>query len=513
MKTIKFKYLYGLVSLFLVLFYACKDDLSSLDTNKLPNVIVDTVGNSKLTVFQFDKLTLDPKVNLETIKDRTFKYEWTINIEPSSTEYIVIGNQKKLDYQVSFVPTSIDRPHQLVLKITDEKSGLDYIQDWPLQIRNGIGEGIVVVETYDNTNTDISHIMSPLVTPDFNLEKIRYKIYSSVNGAPISGLVNSMVYTKLGANNVLLAGTNNNLLSIKTLDYSAGDQKEKLFYAPQSSYSTGFLGNVVQNDIYVSEGKIYSNWLQISKFGLPNANNYTIPNIIAINSRYDYPNIVLNFYSEDKGHFAYQPSFASYADRTMRPVPSSAGVFNPNQLPNKKNIAASVNNQGDFLHLLKDKTTNKYGLWILSAGGYDSENWVITPSNPKKYVDLSNAPEIDQATQFAFLDNQQTFFYATKTKIYAVIYAATNPSFGLRYTAAANEEITSLKMYYQADYPLVSRDFFSKNGKQLILGTYNGTEGKVHVLPIINEGVGTIDQTNIKTYTGFGKILFTTTQL
>ncbi len=512
MKTIKYTYSLLISLVFLLFFASCKDDLSSLDTNKLSDIKVDTVGQSTLSVFQFDELVLDPKI-LGIGPNDQLTYEWTINLEPWSTEYITIGTEKKLTYEVGFVPTNLDRLHQIVLKIKDEKSGVTYIQDWPLMIRNGIGEGLVIVETYDNQNTDLSHIMSPLVTPDFNQEKIRTKIYSAANGTSIPGLVNSMIFTKLGSSNVLLGGTSNSLFAIKTLDYSLGDQNEKLFYAPQDSYGPEKLVNFVQNEIMIHKGKLYANWLQISKFGLPFPNNYNIPTILGINNRYDYPNISLNFYSEEKGHFAYQYSFATYGDRGMRPVPAATVPFNPNDLPNKQNIAAGISNQGEFIHILKDKSTQKYGLYILSAGGYDSENWVPTPSVPKKFMDLSNAPEIDQAIKFLVLDNQQVILYATKTKIYAIMYSALNPAYGLRYTVASGEEITALSVYLQADYPMINRENFSRNGKQLILGTYNGTEGKVHVLPLINEGVANIDQANIKTYNGFGKILFTITQL
>ena len=516
MKNINKSIILGLVTLLMTSFWGCKDDLSTLDTIKLPDITVDTTGQRMLNIFQFDRLQLNPKVIEKDLNGHTLSYEWSINLEPRSIDYITIGTTKQLDYEVSFAPTNQDYYHQVLLKITDENTRIAYYQAWPLSIRNSIGEGLVIAETHDGVNTDISHIMSPLVTPDYSEEKIRHKVFSGVNGYTIPGLVNYMMYARLGSTNVMLSATPNSLFTINTLDYQMGVKNEALFYAEQPSYGAAYMvsTNNTQNEIIVHDKKIYASWLQLTRFGLPSVTSYTIPNILAINADASSPqNVRMSFYSEENGHFAFQTTFSSFGDRTIKPVPSFAGVFNPANVPNKVNVAAGANKQGDFLHLLKDKQTNKFELYILDGGSWDDVNWVVLPSKPKQYADLSGAPEIDQATQFVILDDQSVLLYATKTKIYAVMYSASTPSYGLRYTAAGGEEITTLRTYHQAHYPKETGPFFSRNGKQLVLSTYNGSEGKVHILPLINEGLANIDQANIKTYSGFGKILFTTTQL
>lgn len=490
---------------------SCKDDLSTLDLNKLPEVSVDTTGQSSLSVFQFDKLALDPKVIITNDNGHEFTYEWFINLLPTSLEYIPIGNTKKLEYDVTLVPTNTGKPHQILLKITDKNTGIEYFQDWPLTIRNGIGEGLVIVETYDGQNTDLSHIMSPMVTPDYSDEKVTKKIYSGVNNSTIPGLVNNLRFSKFVSDNILLGSTANSLFAIKTLDYTLFKQNVDLYYTEQTSYGASFISSVTgpDFDVFIKDGKLYSSWLATSRIGLPWSNNYVIPSIIGLNAKNDRGSLghnIINFYSEQLGQFIYQQAF-QFGDLVMKPVPSmNSTLFNPNNVPNHKPISAAVNNQGDFIHVLQHKQTGNYGLYIMD--GFN---------NPKYYANLANAPEISQAIKFVPLLDQNVLMYATKTKIYAVVYSTTTPTFALRYTAAAGEEITTLNQFFQADYPkrdvTWSEPHISTNGKQLILGTYNGTEGKVHILPLINEGIANIDQANIKTYTGFGKILFTTTQL
>lgn len=498
--------------------YGCKDDLSSLDTDKLPDVSVDTTGQSILSIFQFDTLNISPKVIVNDLQGHELSYTWSLNKAPRSLDTIVIGHEKDLSYPVSFAPTLPNSDHHLQLTITDTHTGIKYFQDWPLTIRNGLGEGLVIVETFDQSTTDFSHIMDPLVTPDYQATNVRQRIFSAVNGFTIPGLVSEMVYTRYGADNMFIGSTADHIYGISSSDYSLQNQDRDFFYVDQPSYGGySFIGGFDQNDIFIKEGKIHSSWLQLSKIGLPHANNYVVPGIVSLNAYYSYYDVRLTFYSEELGQFIFLPSFASFGDRVMRPVPSSTSHFNPTAVPQKLNVAAAVNNEGDFIHLLRDKSTQKFELYILDRGGYDSNTWEVIAPKPKRYVDLSAAPEIDQAVHFVFLDDQQVLLYATATKVYAAMYSASTPSYGVRYTAAAGEEITSLRTYYQADYPKRFPDaqspYFERNGKQLILSTYNGSEGKLSILPLINPGLANIDQANVKTFDGFGKILFTLTQL
>ena len=114
------------------------------------------------------------------------------------------------------------------------------------------------------------------------------------------------------------------------------------------------------------------------------------------------------------------------------------------------------------------------------------------------------------------MDNQKVLYYATPGKIYAMLYSAGSPVFEERYTVPAGEEITTLQVYTQANYPFRAEGwdppYLETNNKQLILSTY-GSEGKVYLLPLINAGVGNIDTANIRTFDGFDRITAITTQL
>src|SRR5699024_2906742 len=122
------------------------------------------------------------------------------------------------------------------------------------------------------------------------------------------------------------------------------------------------------------------------------------------------------------------------------------------------------------------------------------------------------------AHKFVLPNNQKVLYYATDNKIYAVMYGGQTPNYELRYTVPPGETITTLQIYYQVDYPItgyrntMNDNWIDSNGRQLIMSTYDGSEGKVYLLPITHLGVGNIDEENIVSFGGFGKVTAITPQ-
>src|SRR5690606_30809176 len=128
-------------------------------------------------------------------------------------------------------PTKANEFYQVLYVVTDQTNGLQYAMAWPLTIRNSIGEGLVIATTADGVNSDISHIMSPLVTTDFASESVKRNIYSAVNEATIPGVLKQVRYTKLNAVGEIIMGiSDETIVAIKTLDYSKVALNEELFF-------------------------------------------------------------------------------------------------------------------------------------------------------------------------------------------------------------------------------------------------------------------------------------------
>lgn len=494
---------------------SCYEDNSTLDVNTINEVVIDTTGVSKLSVFQFENLQVTPNLDFGDLSESDLSYEWLLNFSPNDTVFALVGEQKNLDYEVRLPPNKSGTNHLLYYKITDNQNNLTYSVAWPLTVKNNIGEGLVIAETSDGLTTDISHIMSPEVTAGYTGESVKHHVYSAINATTFDGLIKQLQFATIYGVDAVLGITDNSMIRINTLDYTFGGKNEDLFFAVNPNLQAGSLNATIQTDVFVGNGKLIPTYLGASKkFGLPMDFDYQVPAEIALNGfNVSSKPVVLNFYDELNESFIYLPTF-KFGDTQMKPVPgSTTGAFNPENVKNKENVAANVSNTGDFRHLLRDKTTNELTLYILDGGVYEYPSPI--PPAPKAAFSLATAPEIDSATHFVFLEDQRILYYATNTKIYAMLYTSNTPTFELKYTAPAGEEITTLQVYKQAGYPhdrRAANEYIATNNKQLILSTHNGSEGKVSILPLINFGVGNIDTSNIKTFNGFDLVTAIGTQ-
>lgn len=496
----------------IVLFSCFKDD-STLDTMEIEGVVIDTTGISELSVFQFDHLVVEP--DLEFSENSDLSYEWRINLAPNDTTYQVIGEERNLNYQINNSPTFSGRLYQIFYKVTNNDTGIDYIMTWPLTIRNSIGEGLVVAVTADNVSTDFSHIMSPEVTPDFDETDVKYNIYSARNGETLPGIIKDMRFLQIYGVDALLAITDETIYRVNTLDYTLEGKNGDLFFVAPGVFKPQTLSGATQADLFVNNGKLTSTYFGAAKkFGSAFSSDFEVPSVIGVNPFYG-ATVALSFYDETNETFVYQPSVTSFGDRKMYENTTSGAAFDTGTVKNKINIDANASTDGDFRHLLKDTSTGEIGLYIFNGGVSNYPN-PVTPPTPKAFYDLSDAPGIDEATEFVLMDNQKILYYATSTKIYAMLYSSGTPVFEERYSAPAGEEITTLQVYKQADYPFRydwDPPYLDTNNKQLIMSTYDGSEGKVYLLPLINTGVGNIDDANIKVFSGFDRITAITTQL
>lgn len=516
----KIKSILWLLVLMVALMSACKKDLSTQNDNPIAGVTLDKEGVNTLSVIQFDKLVINPKLNFNGADESKFNYQWRVTLQNNDTTSRVLSNTKNLDAEISMIPTGATQSYVVTFIATDKENGLKYITSWPLSVVSSIGEGLVVATTSDGLNTDLSHIMSPLVTPNYTNDRVKFNIYSGANNnTTIKGLVKGMRFTGAlrlvprGTVNTLFAITDNSLTRINTVDFSLVGSNDNLFYTPRTTYNFQALNGKSQADIFVESGKLTIAYHAVTdKIGIPLDIQANIPGIFALNRITNNTSISLNFYEETKGKFMYLPAASSYTfqDRNAYThTDQNVAVFNPGNLPNKTNVAAGLGVNEEFIHVLKDKTTAKLNMYVFDKGEYAAAT--VAPS-PKANFDLSTAPGIATATNFVVLDNQRVVYYTSGNKIYAILYGGATPIFEERYTVPAAESITTLQIYQQSDYPW-GTTFLLSNNNQLVMSTYAGAagSGKVYILPMINLGVGNINLAGVKTYTGFDKVTAITT--
>jgi hypothetical protein len=493
-------------------FSACRKDDSTFATDKLPNISFGHTLGEALTVYQFNTLQVDPEINYGGADKSKYTYTWMINPEPRDTSFIRISEEEKLNYEVSLTPNTGTYFHILKLYVTDIDTKLQAIHYWRLTVLNNIGEGLVIATTKDNSTTDFSHIMSPEVTTNYTDVSVKRNILSGVNGSGINGLVKDLYFANVRGGNRVYALTANNMYAYNTLNYSYVGDKNDLFITPLANLNPSAFYYCYQNDVYLGNDMIYYGWLATAaKIGVQSLYAQPMPKIIALNANstntdtYD-PALRIHYYDEKNGKFGYIQGVSAIADKAQYFSPNvEYNGVNSGNYPGKTNVAAGISVDRGFLHVLKDKTSGAYELLVFDGGVYVYGDPYIAPRAIKK-ISLATAPEIANATQFVMLDDQNVMFYATANKIYAVIFAGTTVTIEERYTAPAGETITTLDIYRQYGYPNQA-SYISTNNKQLILSTYNGTEGKVRLLPLVNLGAGNINTSGIKTFNGFDKVL------
>ncbi len=498
---------------------ACKKDLSSLDTNPISGVSL--VGETGiLTVKQFDNLMVAPTLNFNGNSEDDFSYEWKINYLINDTTSMVLAQTKNLNAPIGFAPTAENRFHDLVFTVTDKKNGVKYINTWQVKITTGLGgEGLMVATTPDGVNSDLNLILSPLVSADPDTRATKYKLFSTVNGKLIKGVVKQMRYGSIlimsprAQHNTIFAISDQHMTRIKTQDFSHFGEDGDLFFGPSPSYNFQALDGKSAADIFV-----YNNSLTIANHGIapkiavPMPIRGEFPAIFSLNRQTNHTGVAFQLYDENSGAFKYIPQISTltFQDRALysHPVNASA-VFNSGNLPNKTNVAAGIGKDEEFVHILKDKTSNKYELYVFSKGVLGNNVGLSTAPAPKYALDLSSAPGISNATNFLVIEGQEVIYYVSGNKLYAVPYAGGNLNYSNseRFTIPAGEAITTLNLFKQTDYPW-GASLIAGNINRVILSTYGGTHGsgKVYIMPMINAGVANIDAANIETFTGFDRI-------
>lgn len=509
MKNLKLIYLFLFSSS--ILLVSCFDDTSTLAVNDLPDVAIDTTGVSELSVLQFDRLQVEPEIQIDGVTEADLEFTWELNYEPRDTVFAIVGTQKNLDILVERAPSQPDRPYNLVLTVLDTTTDLSYIMNWPLHVRNNLGTGLVVAESRDGVRTDLSLIMSPLVTPDYDETTLAFEVYSAVNGQTLEGLVKEMQYVVMFGVPTLLGITDQDFYRINRENFTYENMNEGLFFAHDGNFSPQTIGKINQGTIIVEGGVLTGTFLGGSRlFGAPFDTPYTVSDHVAMNAVPNVP-VAINFYDEVNGHFVMLPTIQSFGDNQMYAHPSDeSGPFNPGNLTNRESLAAGITTNGHFAHVLRDSDSGDTALYLFDAGGSDWPNTI--PPSPVGLYDMSGAPDIDQAIHFAISDNQRVLYYATETKVYAMLYGGSEPVFDERYEAPAGEEITLLQIYQDADYP-EGADFLPANNRTMMVATYGGGEGDLHMIPITSLGVGNFDLGNTVTHSGFGRILSVTPQL
>ena len=520
------KIFFYLILLVSVLTTACVKDRTNLVLTEISPIKIDTTGiPPSYVLFQLDTLRLSPAVTKEGLNSNQLKYEWTMNAYLGYKR--VIGTEKALVGQVTEAPSSTS--YTLILTVTDTTTNLKAFYTWGVSVLSRFSEGLIVADTKDGVNADLSLIMSYNFTGSYLDEtgtKIYRDLYSSINGSPLNGLVKGLSYMNYNnAKNITLL-TDNAIQRVDPNSYKRTLKDGQLFIIAPDVFSPDAIQSIQatnQHEYLILNGKAYgrfggSGW--VYPF-LTDPKNYTCRKVCGLQAPPSNSGGVV--YDELNSRFLLLPTMTS-STAPIRPFPTvdnsaPAPGFDPANVGNKTCLFMHEGYNKRVLSVMKTRDQAQYYAYqlIVGASAAPLENGKMGYS----VHDLSSNPEIGQSNFYACSNAEEVLFYATDTKVYSttlLVGGATTPL--LRYTAASGEKITGMQMHIRggnmflpsltAPTDYAQKRSMASGNRLVVISTYNETtkEGKIIAIPLETLGVGGLvtDPAYIKTYGGFGKI-------
>lgn len=486
------------------------EDKGSPVLTPLTDIVIDTTGIPlSHEVTRLEDLVITPKVSREGVNDDVFKYEWRITMLPGSdfSAHKVIGREKTLSYNMDLLPDATY--YSLWYRVTDTTTGLMASIVWRVVVSASSGQGLVVADSQDGINSDLSVIQDTLFTNNWvqkgTTTKLptNYKrnVFSQANGKKFNGAIHSMftqrLYREKRYTNYLHGASVNNCFRINTLDYTMVLEGKELFYdpdivlnidhyllnGPSSGSSAAWLINSGKICNRLSEA---STFMFYRKFSVFVPGNYIANKHIAVS-----PNLVSQavFYDEVNGKF-YKIGTSLNTKVAAAEVGSGTSPFNGQNLPGYTVLGGGVATPEVRFVLKKG---SYYGVFTFTQN---------TTTSPRRMIDISSAPDIANAVNFVFPLDEAVIYYATPTNVYSIrIPDGGAVTYTQLYTSP--DPITKLEMLRKTGYVNVPY-----NERCLLAITYNGTEGKVTALPIPSSGLGLgiVDLNRKATFGGFKRI-------
>ncbi|TDQ11156.1 PKD-like family lipoprotein [Pedobacter metabolipauper] len=505
------KILSALLLLTLTYTTGCYKDKSNDGLTPINTVqITDPLTAGTVTVFQGDVLRLKPTLTLSmTEKMDKLEFSWLVynsNGQISlASPRAVISNQYELNYLIQGEPFILGEPYIVRLAVKDTETGVISYINYKVSIGNKYGTGWLVLEDKAG-NGDLSFIF-----PDSTVE---HQIYSSRNTAPLVGpkkleltpFVITDGISDVGKRLYILAETGsqeyNYLTMVKKFDYgfefyiAPTIQKPTVMTWLSTTSGSTRSANI---GIVINNGKAHSNLVGgfpgTKKWGdialtPQGTTNYSLapyavggPGVAAM----IYDNTSKRFYNIIA--FSNTPGAGSLT--AFPAIANTPGQFDLN------NVGKTMifQDSSDVVHTYNSVMKGDDNLPYLYR--YKTANTsTATPNLSISNIQM-NAPGILNYTAAASSTNTGHIYYSNANVISR--YEVGSNSIVETYTFPAGENVTAIKY---AKYNFNDKEAVKR--ARLVVGTWNGTEGKLYYFALSQTGsIGSYT----KQFTGFGKIV------
>ena len=503
----------------------CYDDKSTEATIEIPKIEIDTTGiKPELVVTRYQRLQVNPSVSKEGTDPSEFSYKWMLSLAPvaqgTKDTYLCIGEEMTLDTEITRDDNEI--PYRLWYQVTDNTTGLRKDIVWDLRVKAPYGEGLLIAESHDNgTTTDFALIEGEQFTVDYEEEKapkITHNLFSQANeGRKInSNLIQVCAFKcKWKSPHIKYYG----LIGEGDDKYLLLDKSYKILYRNEEGFYDGALGaDLKPTQMFSFNGRYYtiitngylhgidleSTDSQNMQWGIPFKNSQ-VSRSAAVGKC-----IATGYYNYPTYHLSYDPikgAFYTILNQVWKAqnaffmaCTGTLGDINLANCPNLEPIASGLSTSYWAYLLMRNKDTGKY--FIIGNGKYDAA--------PKRYYNVPDC-ELDNAISYAVTDKGNVFYFATKHDVWAIQLQREPVEVTKIYSST--DEITHMSFLRQAR---TTTDYYSAtlstSGNLMMIATYDGANGKLTTIPLLNASTGELDTSLAEEYTGFGKILTTVHQ-
>ena len=492
------------------LLYACYDDKSTLPQFDFPTIVSDRQGEEEYLIATLgEEFTYEPRlckiqgrdsIPLTESEFDDYGYQWSLSLlsNGNDTTKQIISNERILKTLIELTPTNDGYSYYtLTLQVTHKASNTKKNLIWEVKVLGTYGSGLLIAETTDGINSDISLIMSRTFNTslkDYSADVINRNIFSKHNNTLVEGEISSLAYISQNEHAAIVAlAKGKSLVRIDPVTMKVIDQNLECFFYTPPVFNPQLVITCWSKSILINNGQLqYYNPISGTKYSYYPDTKYDLATTYA--AELNWADAIL--WDKNVGKFVQKPSSTGDVidlDNTI------AEKFNPDNMQGCECIYGETTGNDRTKWLMKKD--GQYYVYVLDC----THNWDKDETNfvGVNVYDLGNCPGIEKSPCYAFSNNDE-FYYCVDNILYAVPLAKEKPERQISYNKfGSTEQITHILVYRGNGYTTWSENIDPETGEEtpvcrnsknnvLCIATWDGNEGRVYTLPIQYSGTGGI---------------------
>jgi hypothetical protein len=468
----------GVLLLLMLTLSSCLKDNSNKDVKPINEITIsDTTAAA--AVLQFDTLTVKPDIKESIpVGDKGLVYEWSIHQNDSEDAYpVYILDSSRYLHQSIRVKPGI---YRLIYKVTVKASGVSYFKFFNLKVINRFSEGWLVMEDLAG-KTDMSIILGT--------DTSFHHIFTELNkDYTLNNPVQVATTNHYGDKSVWMFGADNAIEleyteMMKLTDYTSWFWETPAVFHPQKfrQINTGvytLINNGLLHARFAGGFPGDVKYLNTLPFPGGKGDDYYFSSYTGVGPQpytdEKTPYTAFFFDTKSKG-FVYLSGASLIPSLVAFSAPQAGSYFDMRNIG--LDLLAMDQGNAPYLNNAIFKDNNNIYLYQIDANRSD-------PAIAKQLI-TGDAPELAAFSKMTSSRTLQQIYFLVNSNIY--LYDIPSGKARVIKAIAAGEQVTYLQC----------------TGNDVMVGTWNGTEGKLYRYKISPLG----DFQDVKIFNGFGKIV------